>query len=213
VSESTFPIANKDACMARLARVVVPYHPHHITQRGNRRQQVFFCDDDYVAYITIMAEAKRNAQVDVWVYCLMPNHVHLVVTPKTETSLREYFGEAHRRYTRRIHFREGWRGYLWQARFQSFVMDEQHLLAAVRYVEMNPVRAGLTRTASEWRWSSASAHLAGINDELVTVAPMLDRISNWSDYLQEEGSLENLQAIRSHSTTGGPLGNDLFLDV
>ena len=199
--------------MARLARVVVPYYPHHITQRGNRRQQVFFCDDDYVAYIRLMAEAKINAQVDVWAYCLMPNHVHLVVTPETVTGLREFFGEAHRRYTRRINFREGWLGYLWQGRFQSFVMDEQYLLAAVRYVEMNPVRAGLTRTASEWRWSSASAHLAGINDELVTVAPMLDRISNWVDYLQEKGSLESLQDLRSHSTTGRPLGDDLFLDV
>jgi putative transposase len=199
--------------MARLARVVVPHYPHHVTQRGNRRQKVFFCDDNYVAYITLMAEAKERAQVEVWAYCLMPNHVHLVVTPETESGLRQFFGEAHRHYTRRINFREGWRGYLWQGRFQSFVMDEQHLLAAVRYVELNPVRAGLARTASAWRWSSASAHLAGGNDEFVKVAPMLSRISNWSDYLKEEDTLENLQAIRSHTTTGRPLGNDLFLDA
>ena len=199
--------------MARLARVVVPRYPHHVTQRGNRRQRVFFCGDDYRAYIALMAEAKERAKVEVWAYCLMPNHVHLVVKPETENGLRQFFGEAHRHYTRRINFREGWRGYLWQGRFQSFVMDEKHLIAAVRYVEMNPVRAGLTRTASEWIWSSARAYLAGINDKLVSVAPMLDRINNWSEYLRHGDLSENLEAIRAHTATGRPLGDNVFLEA
>jgi putative transposase len=100
--------------MARLARVVVPGMPHHVTQRGNRRQETFFCDDDYRAYIELTAEWCGECNVAVWAYCLMPNHVHLIVVPESEDGLRRGIGEAHRRYTRMINFREGWRGHLWQ---------------------------------------------------------------------------------------------------
>jgi putative transposase len=117
--------------------------PHHITQRGNRRQQTFFCEEDYEAYLQLMAEWCAKHAVEIWAYCLMPNHVHLVAVPNSEDGLRRAIGEAHRRYTRRINFREGWRGRLWQGRFASFVMDEPYLLAAARYVELNPIRAGL----------------------------------------------------------------------
>src|SRR3990172_7401077 len=129
--------------MARLARVVVPGYPHHVTQRGNRRQATFFDDDDYQAYRDLMAEWCRRCGVRVWAYCLMPNHVHLIAVPGSPEALRQAVGEAHRRYTRLVNFREGWRGHLWQGRFASFVMDEGHLLAAARYVERSPVRAGL----------------------------------------------------------------------
>ena len=126
--------------MARLARFVVPGLPHHITQRGNRRQQTFFCDEDYAAYVELMADWCQERGVEIWAYCLMPNHIHLIAVPQSEDGLGRAIGEAHRRYTRRINFREKWRGYLWQGRFASFVMDEPHLLAAARYVELNPVR-------------------------------------------------------------------------
>ena len=96
--------------MARLARAVVAGYPHHITQRGNRRQQTFFCDDDYEAYLALMAEWCGRCGVEVWGYCLMPNHVHLVAVPSSEEGLARGIGEAHRRYSRRINFREGWRG-------------------------------------------------------------------------------------------------------
>ena len=99
--------------------------------------------DDYAAYLELMAEWCREEGVEIWSYCLMPNHVHLIAVPKTEDGLRRAIGEAHRRYTRRINFREKWRGYLWQGRFASFIMDEPYLLAAARYVELNPVRAKL----------------------------------------------------------------------
>ena len=116
--------------MARLARVVAPGLPHHVTQRGNRRQEVFFSDADCAAYKALLAEHCAAAGVAVWAYCLMPNHVHLILVPPDEDGLRAALGEAHRRYTRRVNFREGWRGYLWQGRFASFAMDERHLLAA-----------------------------------------------------------------------------------
>ena len=108
--------------MARLARVVIPGYPHHVTQRGTRRQPTFFCDGDYEIYMDLIAQWCGTWGVEVWVYCLMPNHVHLIVVPESEEGLCRAIGEAHRRYTRHVNFREGWRGHLWQGRFAPFVM-------------------------------------------------------------------------------------------
>ncbi len=113
--------------MARIARVVAPEIPHHVTQLGNRRQQTFFNDGDYQAYLALMSEWCLKYYVEIWAYCLMPNHIHLIAVPQTKEGLNLAIGEAHRRYTRRINFREGWRGHLWQGRFASFVMDENYL--------------------------------------------------------------------------------------
>jgi len=197
--------------MARLARVVVPGVPHHVTQRGNRRLQTFFSADDYRAYKALLAEHCAAAGVAVWAYCLMPNHVHLILAPSDEDGLRRALGEAHRRYTRRVNFREGWRGHLWQERFHSFPMDEAWLLAAARYVELNPVRAGLAKTARGWAWSSAKAHLAGADDGLVTVTPLLERAGDWKAFLR--GGIEEaaLEAIRGGERTGRPLGSAEFV--
>ena len=147
--------------MARIARVVAEHYPHHITQRGNRRQDTFFCDDDYRYYIQLMAEWCGKCGVTIWAYCLMPNHVHLIAVPESEDGLRRALGEAHRRYTRHINFREKWKGHLWQGRFASFLMDEEYLLAAARYIELNPVRTGLVSIPEEYPWSSAKAHIKG----------------------------------------------------
>src|SRR5271165_6409366 len=128
--------------MARLARVIAPGMPHHVTQRGNPRQETFFGEEDHQHYLELISRFSRAELFAIWAYCLMPNHVHLIVVLQSIESLRRAIGEAHRRYTRWINFREGWRGHLWQGRFASFVMDEDHLLTAARYVELNPVRAG-----------------------------------------------------------------------
>lgn len=197
--------------MARIARVVVPNYPHHVTQRGNRRQQVFFNETDYQLYLDYLSKALQNNATEIWAYCLMPNHVHLVIVPKNEDGLRATLGETHRRYTRHVNFREGWRGHLWQERFASFVMDEAHLLAAVRYVELNPVRANLCTQPEHWRWSSTRAHLDGKDDGVVTVRPMMERIPNWKDYLSVDDT-ERLDRLRKHQRTGRPLGNEAFLD-
>jgi REP element-mobilizing transposase RayT len=133
--------------MARIARIVVPAVPHHVTQRGNRRQAVFFGEDDYRAYLALLSEYAGKAGVRVWAWCLMPNHVHLMLAPPSAEALRAALAEAHRRYSRLINFREGWRGYLWQGRFASCPMDEAHALAAARYIELNPVRARLAATS------------------------------------------------------------------
>ena len=138
--------------------------------------------------------------------------MHLIAVPQSEDGLARAVGEAHRRYTRRINFRQKWRGYLWQGRFASFVMDEPYLLAAARYVELNPVRAGLAADAGNWRWSSAKAHLSGRDDPLVRVAPMLAMVPDWRGLLDSALGEEELRDMREHVRTGCPLGDAPFLE-
>ena len=198
--------------MARLARVVVEGIPHHVTQRGNRRQPTFCVEEDYAAYLGLLGEWCGRCGVEVWAYCLMPNHVHLIVVPESEDGLRRGLGEAHRRYTRRVNFREGWRGHLWQGRFASFPMDDLYLMRAARYVELNPVRAKLCRVPWRWRWSSASAHVAGRDDDLVRVKPLLERTGDWREFLAEGLEIDDAESFRRHERTGRPLGEASFME-
>lgn len=198
--------------MARIARVVAAGLPHHIIQRGNRKQQTFFCDEDYREYISLMSEWCRMNKVSIWAYCLMPNHVHLIAVPKSEDGLRKAIGEAHRRYTRYINFRKGWRGYLWQGRFSSYPMDEKYLLAAARYIEYNPVRSGLVEKPEDYPWSSANAHLSGIDDDLVNVAPLLQIAGDWRAFLLQDMPDQETNALKRHERTGRPLGGAEFVD-
>jgi len=199
--------------MARLARIVVPGLPHHVTQRGNRRQKIFFEDGDYALYRDLLAERCRNAGVVVWAYCLMPNHVHLILVPDTANALARALGETHRRYTGFVNARLRVTGHLFQGRFGSVAMDEPHLIAAARYVALNPVRARLVRRARDWPWSSVRAHLRGRDDGLVTVAPLLDRIEGrFADLLATGPTAEELATLRAAETIGRPLGAPRFLD-
>jgi len=198
--------------MARIARVVAEHYPHHITQRGNRKQDTFFCGDDYRYYIQLMAEWCSKCRVKIWAYCLMPNHVHLIAVPESEDGLRRAIGEAHRRYTRQINFREKWKGHLWQGRFASFLMDEKYLLAATRYVELNPVKAGMVSTPEEYSWSSAKAHMDGRDDTLVTVKPLLRMVDDWRQFLSSDVSNEEYEVLRQHERTGRPLGSKRFIE-
>ncbi|MDD2463976.1 MAG: transposase [Desulfobulbus sp.] len=142
----------------------------------------------------------------------MPNHIHLIAVPQTTEGLPRAIGEAHRRYTRHINFRENWRGHLWQGRFASFPMDETHLLATARYIEMNPVAAGLAQQPADYRWSSARAHLAEEDDELVKVGPLLDLVPDWEQFL-ELSPIEELDLLRQHERTGRPLGDKGFVEA
>ena len=204
--------------MARLARVVAPGVPHHVTQRGNRRQDTFFGDDDYAAYLALLAEGLARESVALWAYCLMPIHVHLILVPETAGGLAAALGEAHRRYTRRVNFREGWRGFLWQGRFASFPLDEPHLLAAARYVERNPVRAGLCARPRDWRWSSARAHLTGRDEAPLAATALLDLVggtAGWRKLIAAGGGGDDddaLETLRRHQRTGRPLGSATFVE-
>jgi putative transposase len=152
------------ALMMRLARMVVSGLPHHVTQRGNRRELIFFEDDDQEIHRELLGEQARKADVEVWAYCLMPNHVHLILNPRQVDGLGLAVGEAHRRYTNFINARGRWTGHLFQSRFASVAMDESHLISAVCYVSLNPVRARLVAKAEGRPWSSVRAHINGADD-------------------------------------------------
>jgi putative transposase len=197
--------------MARLARAVAAGVPHHVTQRGNRRQATFFGDGDCALYRDLLAAWCGRHGVAVWAWCLMPNHVHLVLVPAEEAGLRQALGEAHRRYTQAVNRRQGWVGHLWQGRFASCALDLPHLLGAVRYVELNPVRARLVTAPESWPWSSATAHLTGSGDGLVTMGPPSEVVGDWRAFL--DGGLPERQAdaLRQHERTGRPLGDAGFV--
>jgi putative transposase len=199
--------------MARLPRLVVPHHPHHVVQRGNRRLEVFFSDEDRIAYLDNIRDACKRYGVVIWAYCLMNNHTHFVCIPSETDSLARCFSEAHVRYTRRINLRKDWKGHLWQARFGSSVLDEKHLIAAVRYIERNPVRAGIVREAWEYRWSSAAYHAGKTDhDRIVESDDMLrELIGDWKSYLQDDDQEDFLKSVRRDSFVNRPLGDEAFV--
>ena len=199
--------------MPRQSRIVVPDQPHHVTQRGNRRAPIFFEPGDQAVYLNLLARETRRRDVAVWAYCLMHNHVHLILTPRTTDALGLAVGEAHRRYTNFVNARAGWTGHLFQSRFASVAMDEAHLLAAARYVSLNPVRARLVERAEDWAWSSVRAHLAGVDDALVTERPLLDREPEFARLLSEtdDDDPQRFEALRRAEMTGRPAGDANFV--
>jgi putative transposase len=199
--------------MSRQARITVPGLPHHVTQRGNRRMAVFAEPSDYQLYIDLMAERCAAHGVECWAYCLMPNHVHLVLVPASEDGLARAVGEAHRRYAAFFNARARVTGHLFQGRFTSAAMDEEHLIAAVRYLALNPVKAKLAARAEAWRWSSVAAHLAARDDALVRVAPVLDRVgSRFRDLLEAPRRPEPMfAAFETAGAIGRPMGSPRFL--
>lgn len=197
--------------MARLARVVIPGHPHHVTQRGNGRAQTFFGDGDYALYRDLLAANCRAAGVEVWAWCLMPNHVHLVLVPSDADGLRRALARVHRTYAGTIQARRKRTGHFWQGRFGAVAMDEEHLAAALRYVSLNPVRARLVQRAQQWRWSSARAHLRGKDDGVTALAPVRDRFPDFADLLACEPEADLFDSLRAAESIGRPLGDDRFL--
>ena len=198
--------------MARLARVVLPGYPHHITQRGNRRQPVFFQETDYRFYLELLKEWCFHERIEIWAYCLMTNHVHLIVMPQANSNLGRAIGETHRRYTRMINFREGWKGYLWQGRFASYPMDESWLLKAAAYVELNPVKAGMVENPWDYRWSSVHAHLSGEDaNGIMQPERLLSLVGDWRAYLYEAQAQTDC-LFTQHENTGRPLGTESFVE-
>jgi putative transposase len=192
-----------------MARVVVAGYPHHVTQRGNRRQQTFFNDGDFAEYKRLLSVWSGRCGVVIWAYCLMPHHVHLIAVPQSAEALRVAIGETHRRYTRRINFREGWRGHLWQGRFASVVLDGAHLVAAARYVERNPVRARLC--AQPWDYAARLPIWMARTMVSATTAPLLELMPDWRAFVEVDSSETELRTIRRHERTGRPLGSPGFV--
>jgi putative transposase len=197
--------------MARLARVVVPGHPHLVTQRGNGGARTFFGDQDFALYRDLLAENCRAAGVEVLAWCLMPNHVHLILVPSDPDGLRRALARVHRAYARAIQARRKRSGHFWQGRFGAVAMDEAHLAAALRYVSLNPVRARLVKRAQDWRWSSTPAHLRGRDDGTTARAPIKHRFPDFADFLAGEAEPELFERLRAAESIGRPIGSDRFL--
>ena len=199
--------------MPRKSRVVFPGYPHHVTQRGARRLEVFFEPSDRDLYLKLLSEVSAKLRVSVLAYCLMTNHVHLVVVPQDEKGLHLLFKSIHSSYARHVNHREKWSGHLWQSRFFSSPLDPEYLRNTVRYVELNPFRAGMVQTPSEYLWSS-------VHDRLENCSRIVDLKSEWNGYLPdaadwlnflEEGSDAADDIIRRNLSQNLPCGNDLFV--
>jgi putative transposase len=196
-----------------MARVVVPGVPHHVTQRGNRRENVFFVRSDYRRYLKLLADYAADHAVELLAYCLMPNHIHLVAVPAQSGSLSAMLKPVHLRYAQHVNRSQGFTGRLWQGRFYSCPLDASHAEAAIRYVERNPVRAGLEARAVSYEWSSAAPH-AGLRRDRI-LAPDISKwlsVDDWCAWLTEEDDDEQIRLLRGFTRTGRPLGRDGFVE-
>ena len=198
--------------MARLARIVLPNVPHHVTQRGNGRVQTFFGDDDYLYYRSLFANHCQNHGIRILGWCLMPNHVHLILTPPSKDALRGAMSRLHRQYAGHVHAREHRTGHFWQGRFGCVAMDDDHLIAAMAYVALNPVRARLVGKAEDWPWSSARAYRRpktgdGIID-LEAAEPYLKAVKEIIRAGEED---VRFNALRRAETIGRPIGSGAFM--
>ena len=197
--------------MARFRRLVVPGYPHHVTQRGVRRQTTFFDDRDYQTYLTLAASLLMRSSVEIWTYCLMPNHIHAVVVPRKESSLAAFFGPLHKMYAERTNLRYEWAGHLWQARYFSVPMDHAHTMTAMRYVELNPLRSGHVRSPQDWPWSSTRGNLGLVDDPLIPGRPASNLVAPWHDYIAAPEDNKALKQLRRHTRTGRPGGESKFI--
>ncbi len=194
--------------MPRTARIAIPDVPHHITQRGNNRQDVFFVDDDRRVYLSVLKEQSEKYGLEVLGGCLMGNHIHLIGRPAGEDSLAKALGRTHFLYTQYINRFHGRSGHLWQNRFFSCPLGREHFWQAMRYVEQNPVWAGIVRRAWEYPWSSAAAFAGLLN--LAYWRQILSMV-DWREALEKEQSEEMIERVRLNTHTGRPLAGDAFV--
>lgn len=201
--------------MPRNPRIVFPGLPHHVVQRGNRRGDVFYSDADRSTYLDWLAEYCQTHAVEVLAYCLMTNHVHLVVVPEREDGLERAFRPLHMRFAQRVNRNRQWKGHLWQGRFFSAALDESYLWAAIRYVERNPVRAGLASRAEAYRWSSAAAHCRLRTDAVLTGndgwQETMATVADWSAWLAEGDDANRIDVLRKNLDKGLPCGSEVFV--
>jgi putative transposase len=199
--------------MARLPRVAIPDIPHHVTQRGNARQLVFDADADRATYLQLLQQYSELYGLSLLGYCLMSNHVHLVAVPGTPTALGDTLKHTHGRYAAYWNARQARSGHVWQGRFYSCPLDDDHLWEALRYVELNPVRAGMVADAVLWKWSSAASHCSAVSDGWLDMKRWQARwtAAGWREYLALGECATELDALRRCTHTGRPLGTPEFV--
>jgi putative transposase len=201
--------------MPRVARTVFAHHPHHITQRGNRGEDVFFDAEDRAIYLAWLGEYAAKFKVEVVAYCLMTNHIHLILIPTTEDGLQKLLKPLHMRYAQRLNRLRGQQGHVWQGRYFSSVLDNDYFRAALRYIERNPVRAGMVKKAENYEWSSAAGHCALAKDNFLKRQPAWRKtfadINDWSGWLSELDEDEKLLVLRRYTMMGLPCGSEKFI--
>jgi putative transposase len=197
--------------MPRISRAVAAGLPHHITQRGNYRQSVFETDADRVLYLDWLKTYSAKYGMKIWAYCLMSNHVHFVAVPMESDAMARTLNTVHMRYAQHANRKKRTTGHLWQGRFFSCVLDERHLLAAMRYVENNPVRAGMVEKAGDYRWSSAASHIRKNEDPVISMdSPVIGSITDWAAYLEQRDD-QLVKALRESAKNGRPCGDNNFV--
>lgn len=199
--------------MPRFGRVVIPGLPHHITQRGNDRQDVFFTSKDRTQYLSLLRIQCDAYGLDVHGYSLMSNHVHVVGIPRAKFSIAKAIGVTHGQYSQYINDAYGRVGHLWQSRFYSCTMDKDHYVLGLRYVECNPERAGLVTDPCDYPWSSAAAH-CGLGDPtgLLRMNLWHQDPKQWRAFLRGETSGEFIELFHKRTQSGQPLGSESFVD-
>ena len=201
--------------MPRIARIIAPGYPHHITQRGNNRATVFFDNEDRQTYLKLLAGYAHKHALQIWAYCLMDNHVHLLIVPETETALARGIGLTNQVYTQYLNRKLNQSGRIWQNRFFSCVVEnEQYLWAVARYIERNPLKVGLAKNAEDYPWSSAKAHLTGSDDPVLSSPSWLDppeRNAYAGFVFAEDIAMDD--GIRRATRTGRPFGSESFIDM
>ena len=196
--------------MPRIARVIVPDVPYHITQRGNYRQDVFENEEDKAVYLKYFQEYRKKHKLKVYAWVLMDNHVHFIVEPTDEISIAKVFNATHMRYSQYFNKKKGAFGHLWQGRFFSCPLDKEHLYEAIRYVELNPIRANLASDLTTYVFCSSRRLIKESLIPLNNVAKYLE-IDDWEVYLKGEENEELIQNIRANTKTGRPAGNTKFI--
>lgn len=199
--------------MARQARIVLPDTAHHVTQRGNRGEKIFFEKADFETYVELLHEQCEDKGVSIQAYCLLPNQIHIIATPRDERALATAIGETHRRYTVHINTKNNWRGHLFQDRFFSYATDERYMLRAARFIENLPVVSGIAPRADSYLWSSARSHIRLVDNTLIKDKAVLKSMPDWAAFLDRPMDAGEMESIRLHLQTGRPRGSDGFLDA
>lgn len=214
-NQATLSIANRLDYVSRTPRIVLPGHPHHVTQRGARRQKVFFMDYDRNLYLDMLSFYCKRFDVRLVGYCLMDNHVHHLLIPDREESLSKVFHPLHRCYANEINQRHGWTGHLWQERFYSCPVEQAYLTMVARYIDCNPVRAGIVKDPVDYQWSSAQAHCGltvnkKLNPDKVSLKLFAEE-GDWHDFLLKNEDPVNIQKLEEATQRYLPYGSEQFI--
>jgi putative transposase len=193
--------------MARIKRCLAEGLTYHVINRGNGKQRVFHKNKDYNAFFRLMKEAKKRYPLNIYAYCLMPNHFHLVLMPDQPHHLSKWMHWLMTIHARRYHYFYNTSGHIWQSRFKSFIIqNDEHLITVLRYVEANPVRGKLALSSKDWLWSSHRERIGKESGKILDALP-IKLPSNWNEYVDKQLTCANLENLRQSVNRQAPFGD------